>query len=126
MQVVEFLFPKELASNPHWVLCWLPKPVLAILSRVFLQYIHVDLGQMDRSMLYQQASGELAHTVESIFQPIRVELCIKEDCVEMSWHYDVSIHPKMFVLNAIIQAVRYDLAVSLMKTGSHSTTVKVT
>jgi hypothetical protein len=59
MQIVYFLFPKGVTDNHHRVLGRLPKPVLAVLA--FLQYLPVDLRQMEGRMALQATSLRLVN-----------------------------------------------------------------
>jgi len=63
---------------------------------------------MTRRIFEQLAASELAHIVQCMFQSFCFEVHVKKNGVKMSGHNDIRINSQVFILNAIIEAVRDD------------------
>ncbi len=114
MQIVKFLLPEGFAENTHRVLGQLPKSMLPVLSSVLLKYLHIDLWQVEGGMVQQPAAGELAHIVQGMFQPVRIELRVEQNGMQVGGHDDIGIHAQEFIADAEVEAVGNDLAGSFI------------
>jgi len=92
----------------------LPEPTLPIFACVLMEYLSKRFRHVFLTMVKQLATCELSHVVEGVFQSFGIELHIEQDGMQMSGHDDLSIDPKIFVPDTVIEAVGDDLAGGLI------------
>jgi hypothetical protein len=105
MQVVQLLFPKFLCENADRVRACLPEPSLAIFAGKFHEGFGVTGWQVLAAIICQVSSCKLANIVKGLFEPLRVELGVKDNDVSMGGHDDIGINAQTLFLNGIIETV---------------------
>ena len=56
-------------------------------------------------MIQQLASCKLAHVIQCMFEPLGIEVRIKQDRMQMSWHDHISVDPQIFVFDTKIETL---------------------
>ena len=106
VKVIHFLFPDFSGKDTDGMLGRLPKPTPTFIICMSLEYIGKRFRQMLGRVIKQLTTGELTHVIQGMFQPVRIEIYIKQDRMEMCRHDYIRIDPQVLMFGTEIQAVR--------------------